>query len=217
MKREPVGESISSLCKVFKSLLLNSGFRNVIRCFSFCHRLEPHGKYKAQVCRAELRSFSYPKRTLPTPSLQKRFSNWNFLSQGQCNIIEQQGCFPYQKLNEDSPSSSIWKGHLSSHFRHHTPLHCYPSQNLGRVQSFHCYCSFPHCAHRRTRSWSIAGSSCRQLERRARRLCGSLGRREQGSMQLLTAPCRAVAPGPAVSELCGIPLFLVASCLHDAT
>lgn len=166
---------------------------------------------------ADLGLFHYLKLTLPTPSMQKCSSSSNFISKVSAISQSNNSAFPYQKLSEDSPSSSSGKGHLSSHLRHRTPHHCYLSRNPGRARSSHCCCSFLHCAHHQTRSWSIAGSSCRQLERRAEKLCCSLGRGELGSVQQLTATRRAVASGPAVSELSGVPLFLVASRLQDAT
>lgn len=215
MWKQQTEKDYKHLFKTLKSLLLNSWFLKCDQVLLLL--LQSWVVYQAQGIGTKLWGYLVllPNDHAAHPQLSKFSISSNFISQGQCNITVQQLSFPYQKLNEDSPSSSIWKGHLSSHCHHHTPLHCYLNPNLGRAQSCHCYCSFLHCVHHQTRSWSIAGSSCRQAEGRAKRLCCSGERREMEQHRAATH--RAVAPGPAVSELCGIPLLWVASRLHDAT
>lgn len=107
---------------------------------------------------------------------------------------------PYLWQSEDSPSSSIWTGRLSSH-HHHTPPRCCLSLNPARARSSHCYCSFLHCVPRWTH-WGTAGSSCRRVGGRAR---GSAGLREESGR----AAHRAAVPGGAVWAL--IPTLLSAS------
>lgn len=94
----------------------------------------------------------------------------------------------YLKWNEDFPDSSIWKGPLASHCYHHTPLRYSLNLNLGRGQSFHCYYSWLRCLHQQIRSWSTAGSSCRQADGEPG---GSAATKEEGESAAVTH--RAVA------------------------